>query len=78
MDADRLHRLLAAAFPGAQVRVVSPDGVHFQARVVAPEFAGATRVARHKRVYAALDGRVGGEIHALSLEALTPEEAGLS
>lgn len=75
LDAARLKSLLDAAFPGAQVEVDSRDGVHFAARIVAAEFAGAGRVARHQRVYRALDEYMGGEVHALSLETLTPEEA---
>lgn len=78
MDAPSLKSLLGAAFPGAEVDVASADGVHFSARIVSPEFAGAGRVARHQKVYRALGERMGGEIHALSLQALTPEEAGRS
>ncbi len=70
-----LQDLLAGAFPEADVAVVSPDGVHFRARIVDAGFAGMSRVARHQRVYAALGERVGGEVHALSLEALEPGEA---
>lgn len=54
--------------------MASPDGVHFKARIVSEAFSGVGRIARHQKVYAALGERVGGEIHALSLETLTPEE----
>ena len=53
---------------------VHGDGAHFEAVVVSPAFAGASRVARHQLVYAALGGRMKEEIHALSMKTLTPEE----
>ena len=51
------------------------DGQHFQARVVSSAFAGKTRVQRHQLVYKALGDRMRAEIHALSMQTLTPEEA---
>jgi acid stress-induced BolA-like protein IbaG/YrbA len=50
------------------------DGQHFQAVVVSAEFAGRSRVQRHQLVYAALGERMREEIHALSMQTLTPEE----
>ena len=50
------------------------DGQHFQAVVVSPQFAGKNRVQRHQLVYAALGDRMREEIHALSMQTLTPEE----
>jgi acid stress-induced BolA-like protein IbaG/YrbA len=50
------------------------DGQHFQAVVVSPQFAGKSRVQRHQLVYAALGDRMREEIHALSMQTLTPEE----
>ena len=57
-----------------QVRVVG-DGEHFEALIVSQAFRGKSRVERHQLVYAALGGRMRGEIHALSMRTLTPEEA---
>ena len=51
---------------------VSGDGAHFEAVIVSPSFAGLTRVKQHQLVYAALKGKVGGELHALALETSTP------
>ena len=51
------------------------DGQHFQALVVSPAFAGKNRVQRHQLVYKALGDRMREEIHALSMQTLTPEEA---
>jgi acid stress-induced BolA-like protein IbaG/YrbA len=75
MDPEEVARLIRAGFPGAQVQVRSDDRTHFAARVVAREFAQLKRLARHQLVYRALGERVGREIHALSIEALTPEES---
>ncbi len=54
---------------------VRGDGQHFQALVVSSAFAGKTRVQRHQLVYGALGSRMRAEIHALSMQTLTPEEA---
>ena len=51
------------------------DGQHFQALVVSAAFAGKSRVQRHQLVYKALGDRMREEIHALSMQTLTPEEA---
>jgi acid stress-induced BolA-like protein IbaG/YrbA len=53
---------------------VSGDGQHFEALIVSDEFAGKSMVQRHQRVYQALGDRMRGEIHALSMKTLTPEE----
>ena len=53
---------------------VNGDGAHFEAVVVSPSFAGASRVKRHQLVYAALGDRMREEIHALSMKTFTPEE----
>ena len=76
MHPDAVAALIRAALPGAQVHVESDDQTHFAARVVSAEFAGKRSIARHQMIYRALGERVGREIHALSIEALTPEEAG--
>jgi len=57
-----------------EVRVAG-DGEHFEALVVSEAFHGKSRVERHQIVYAALGERMRGEIHALSMRTLTPEEA---
>jgi acid stress-induced BolA-like protein IbaG/YrbA len=53
---------------------VQGDGAHFEAVVVSPAFAGASRVKRHQLVYAALGSRMKEEIHALSMKTFTPDE----
>ena len=74
MSPEEVARLIRAGLPGAQVDVRSDDQTHFAARVVAREFANLRSLARHQLVYRALGERMGREIHALSIEALTPEE----
>jgi acid stress-induced BolA-like protein IbaG/YrbA len=75
MSPEEVARLIRAGLPGAQVDVRSDDQTHFAARVVAREFANLRSLARHQLVYRALGERMGREIHALSIEALTPEES---
>ena len=75
MDPEEVARLIRAGLPGAQVRVQSDDNTHFAARIVAREFAGKKSLARHQLVYRTLGELMGREIHALSIEALTPEES---
>lgn len=75
MTAAEVQALIAAELPGASVRVVSDDDTHFEATVVAPQFSGKRMIQRHQLIYAALGTRMGREIHALSIQALTPEEA---
>jgi acid stress-induced BolA-like protein IbaG/YrbA len=77
MDPSRIQALIEAGMPGARVEVEGADGVHFQATVVASQFAGKLPLARHRLVYATLGDLMGGAIHALALTTLTPEEAGI-
>ena len=53
---------------------VRGDGHHFEAVIVSPAFRGKSRVQQHQLVYAALGSRMGGEIHALSMQTWTPED----
>lgn len=69
MPAEEIERLIREAIPDADVTItdLAGDGDHYAARVIAPSFAGMSRVRQHQRVYAALGGRMGGELHALQL-----------
>ncbi|HEY6543286.1 MAG TPA: BolA/IbaG family iron-sulfur metabolism protein [Dokdonella sp.] len=75
MDSTTVQNLIRQGMPEARVEVNGPDGVHFEALVVSPAFAGKLPLARHRMVYATLGELMGGAIHALSLRTLTPEEA---
>lgn len=76
MDTQTIRKLIEAGLPGARVEVQGADGVHFEALVVSEAFRGKLPLARHRLVYATLGERMGGEIHALALRTLTPDEAG--
>jgi acid stress-induced BolA-like protein IbaG/YrbA len=76
MNPEQVAEMIRAALPGARVEVRSDDNTHYSARVVSGAFTGLKRLARHQLVYRALGERVGREIHALTIEASTPEEAG--
>ncbi len=75
MNADAIRQMIETGLPGASAQVQGDDGVHFEAMVVCDAFAGKLPLARHRMVYATLDGRMGGEIHALQLRTLTSAEA---
>lgn len=75
MNAAEVQALIQAGLPGAQVRVQSDDDTHFEAVIVAPQFAGKRMVQRHQLVYAALGSRMGREIHALTMQVLAPDES---
>jgi acid stress-induced BolA-like protein IbaG/YrbA len=77
MNAAEVQALIAAGLPGAQVRVASDDDTHFEASIVAPQFEGKRTIQRHQLVYGTLGARMGREIHALSIQALAPSEAGM-
>ena len=74
MNAQDVQALIAAGLPGAIVRVESDDDTHFEALIVAEQFAGKRTIARHQMIYAALGAKMGREIHALSIAAHTPDE----
>ena len=76
MNPQQVAELIRAGLPGADVRVQSDDNTHFAARVVAKDFAGKRSIARHQLIYQTLGELMGREIHAMSIEALTPDEAG--
>lgn len=75
MKPDQIRTRIEAALPGSRAVVRSDDDTHFEAVVVAPQFEGKRAIQRHQLVYGTLGQAVGREIHALSIEALTPAEA---
>jgi acid stress-induced BolA-like protein IbaG/YrbA len=75
VNAQTIRELIEKGLPGANADVRGDDGVHFEATVVAEAFRGKLPLARHRMVYATLGERMGGEIHALALRTLTPDEA---
>lgn len=75
MEAAEIEKLIREALPDAtvEIRDLAGDGDHYAAVVVSPAFAGLTRVQQHKMVYDALQGRMGGELHALALQTSAPK-----
>lgn len=75
MVGSEIERLIKQALPDAQVVIVdlAGDGDHFGARVTCAAFKGKTRLQQHKLVYDALQGHMGGALHALALETAVPE-----
>jgi stress-induced morphogen len=70
MSIAEIEKLIRAAFPDAAVTIkdLAGDGDHYAAMVVSSAFKGKTRVQQHQMVYDALKGRMGGQLHALSLQ----------
>jgi stress-induced morphogen len=70
MRSEDLEALLREGFPDAEIEIhdLAGDGDHYRAIVRSDLFVGKSRVAQHQMVYAALKGRMGGELHALALE----------
>lgn len=75
MKPAEIEKLIAAGLPDSQVQVISDDDTHFEAVVVSAEFIGKRPLQRHQMVYRTLGELMGGEIHALSIRALTPDES---
>jgi stress-induced morphogen len=76
MNASEIERLIREAMPDArvQIRDLAGDGDHYAANVVSSSFKGKSRVQQHQMIYAALKGRMGGELHALALQTSAPED----
>jgi stress-induced morphogen len=76
MSVEDLRGHLTEAFPDAEIAIddLAGDGDHYRARIVSSAFSGMPRVKQHQLVYAALKGKMGGELHALALETSVPAE----
>lgn len=76
MTSAQIESDLRAAFPDAVIQIddLAGDGDHFRARIVSRAFAGMSRVRQHQMVYQAMNGKVGGLLHALALETSAPEK----
>jgi len=74
MSGTAIEAAIMAALPGAKVelRDLAGDNDHWAATVTAPQFAGKSRVAQHKMVYAAFGDKMGGELHALQVTTVVP------
>jgi stress-induced morphogen len=75
MSANEIESLIKSALPDARITVedLAGDGDHYAATVVSEQFRGLPRVRQHQLVYAALQGRMGGALHALALQTAAPD-----
>lgn len=75
MDENEIVRLIKKRLPDAEVSIkdLAGDGDHYAATVVAEEFRGMSRVQQHQLVYEALEGNMGGVLHALALQTSAPD-----
>lgn len=74
VTSDNVRSIIAAGLACETLEVRGDDGQHFEAVIVSSLFEGKRLVARHQMVYAALGDRMRAEIHALSMQTLTPAE----
>lgn len=75
MNANDIEDMIREALPDAKVviRDLAGDGDHYAAEVVSAQFVGKSRVQQHQMVYQALQGKMGGVLHALALQTSAPE-----
>ena len=76
MSAHAIEQMIKQALPDARVEIkdLAGDGDHYAANVVSAEFKGKSRVQQHQMVYRALQGKMGGDLHALALQTSAPED----
>ena len=76
MDAREIERLIKEGIPDAHVEIkdLAGDGDHYAATVISAAFQGKSRVQQHQMVYSALQGRMGGVLHALALTTAAPDK----
>lgn len=74
MSAADIESMIKESFPDAQVTIedLRGDGDHYAATVIASAFTGKSRIQQHQMVYAALKGKMGGQLHALALQTSAP------
>lgn len=75
MEATEIEALIKAKLPDAQVTIrdLAGDGDHYAAVIVSEAFRGKTKVQQHQLVYDALQGNMGGALHALALQTSAPD-----
>ncbi len=75
MPANEIESLIKEAIPDAKITLIDTAGDqdHWQAEIISEAFRGKSRVQQHQMVYKSLQGKMGGELHALALQTSTPE-----
>lgn len=76
MSAGDIERMIKLKLPDAEIAIqdLAGDGDHYQATVVSKAFKGKSRVQQHQMVYEALQGNMGGALHALALQTSAPKD----
>jgi acid stress-induced BolA-like protein IbaG/YrbA len=74
MTPEQIQSMIEAQLPDCSASVSSDDNTHFAATVVTSAFEGKRLIQRHQMIYGALGDKMGGDIHALSIQAFTPQE----
>ena len=74
MDAQTIADMIRSGIAEADVRIedLRGDGEHYAAHVISSAFEGLSRVQQHQLVYKALQGKMGGELHALAIHTSIP------
>ncbi|BAE50920.1 BolA family protein [Paramagnetospirillum magneticum] len=77
MEASEIEALIRQGIPDARVIIedLKGDGDHYSALVISEAFRGKSRVAQHQMVFAAMQGKMGGQLHAMALQTATPDNA---
>ncbi|MEQ8762411.1 MAG: BolA family transcriptional regulator [Planctomycetota bacterium] len=73
---EEIQKTLQEALPESEVHVADLTGTrdHYQVIVIAPQFQDASLIDQHRMVYAPLQKQIGGDIHALAIKTMTPEQ----
>ena len=76
MKREEIEDMILKSIPDANVEIkdLAGDENHYAAKVISKEFANKTKIQQHKMVYDALQGKMGGTLHALSLTTETPND----
>lgn len=77
MTSSTIEKLIKVALPDAIVHIqdLAGDGDHYAVHVISAAFASKNRIQQHQMIYQALEGRVGGQLHALSIRTSLPSSA---
>ena len=70
LPASTIENLILESFPDAKIKIIdlAGDNDHWSVEVISQEFKGKSRIEQHKMIYAALKGKMGGELHAMQLK----------
>ncbi len=76
MKREEIESMILKSLPDAKIEIkdLAGDENHYAAKIVSKEFINKTKIQQHKMVYDALQGKMGGILHALSLTTQTPND----